>query len=77
MIRRPPISTLFPYTTLFRSDNKRVEKMTPEHLKKYSTVTEVVDGRRVDKRLEREKAEALYRKLRASGAEAYIVKEKL
>src|SRR2546421_7184466 len=24
MIRRPPRSTLFPYTTLFRSDNQRV-----------------------------------------------------
>src|SRR5437868_8813522 len=28
MIRRPPISTLFPYTTLFRSDF--VEKSIPE-----------------------------------------------
>src|SRR3712207_7187057 len=27
MIRRPPISTLFPYTTLFRSDEGSVEKV--------------------------------------------------
>src|SRR5256885_11668245 len=26
MIRRPPRSTLFPYTTLFRSDPRRVDK---------------------------------------------------
>src|SRR3712207_8699353 len=26
MIRRPPRSTLFPYTTLFRSDDSRFEK---------------------------------------------------
>src|SRR5258706_5683343 len=26
MIRRPPRSTLFPYTTLFRSDQRREEK---------------------------------------------------
>src|SRR5688572_32660805 len=25
MLRRPPISTLFPYTTLFRSNGKRVD----------------------------------------------------
>src|SRR3712207_8735229 len=28
MIRRPPRSTLFPYTTLFRSDQPLVERMT-------------------------------------------------
>src|SRR2546430_10227863 len=30
MIRRPPRSTLFPYTTLFRSLTVRLETMTPE-----------------------------------------------
>src|SRR2546430_3593233 len=29
MIRRPPRSTLFPYTTLFRSHPKRHPRMTP------------------------------------------------
>src|SRR3712207_7581583 len=29
MIRRPPRSTLFPYTTLFRSKNGRNESLTP------------------------------------------------
>src|SRR3712207_8577196 len=28
MIRRPPRSTLFPYTTLFRSDGKRLGRYT-------------------------------------------------
>src|SRR3712207_7980684 len=30
MIRRPPRSTLFPYTTLFRSDLRRVTFLAPE-----------------------------------------------
>src|SRR5690349_24976813 len=30
MIRRPPRSTLFPYTTLFRSGGRRSEKRPPE-----------------------------------------------
>src|SRR5256885_12549800 len=29
MIRRPPRSTLFPYTTLFRSDSRRAIKREP------------------------------------------------
>src|SRR5260221_6540685 len=29
MIRRPPRSTLFPYTTLFRSDGRSLEWATP------------------------------------------------
>src|SRR5260221_1250216 len=29
MIRRPPRSTLFPYTTLFRSPRKRLREMAP------------------------------------------------
>src|SRR4051794_41559415 len=34
MIRRPPRSTLFPYTTLFRSDHPHDDNFpfTPEHL---------------------------------------------
>src|SRR3712207_8579934 len=32
MIRRPPRSTLFPYTTLFRSRNRNAVKMPPEPL---------------------------------------------
>src|SRR2546426_7705409 len=31
MIRRPPRSTLFPYTTLFRSARARVEVHLPRH----------------------------------------------
>src|SRR3989442_5912204 len=33
MIRRPPRSTLFPYTTLFRSSVLRVEGVTAHHLR--------------------------------------------
>src|SRR2546430_13756592 len=29
MIRRPPRSTLFPYTTLFRSSNTRINDLSP------------------------------------------------
>src|SRR3712207_8850996 len=32
MIRRPPRSTLFPYTTLFRSLAVLVERVGPEHV---------------------------------------------
>src|SRR5256885_9168605 len=31
MIRRPPRSTLFPYTTLFRSPKERVDSVRPGH----------------------------------------------
>src|SRR5438093_1645728 len=31
MIRRPPISTLFPYTTLFRSENHRGHRRCRDH----------------------------------------------
>src|SRR5688572_32420960 len=31
MIRRPPISTLFPYTTLFRSDKEYCDMMVKGH----------------------------------------------
>src|SRR3712207_7655201 len=31
MIRRPPRSTLFPYTTLFRSDHPHVPDWTQDH----------------------------------------------
>src|SRR2546429_1770513 len=33
MIRRPPRSTLFPYTTLFRSRGARPARHGPEHLR--------------------------------------------
>src|SRR5258708_36734563 len=32
MIRRPPRSTLFPYTTLFRSEDQRIEALFGEFL---------------------------------------------
>src|SRR2546427_4194364 len=34
MIRRPPISTLFPYTTLFRSSESESRRCMPHHRKK-------------------------------------------
>src|SRR2546430_5334663 len=36
MIRRPPRSTLFPYTTLFRSEQLRIEKWIDMRVKKFS-----------------------------------------
>src|SRR5437773_3326601 len=56
MLRRPPISTLFPYTTLFRSGFKQVidripltangkpYKLTEEYTKTGSPVTSPLDG---------------------------------
>src|SRR5687768_17683534 len=41
MIRRPPRSTLFPYTTLFRSDGEDVDLL-------YSTRTDLAIGGRVN-----------------------------
>src|SRR2546428_8544194 len=35
MIRRPPRSTLFPYTTLFRSQFRRVDRRTPVTERRY------------------------------------------
>src|SRR5256885_12836974 len=40
MIRRPPRSTLFPYTTLFRS--RRASRIRPEPSRKSHTATVVV-----------------------------------
>src|SRR5256885_13079338 len=64
MIRRPPRSTLFPYTTLFRSGWDRVETPYLERLRGFELVIEpepvvaegweVVDDRlRLDDELER------------------------
>src|SRR5258708_23002362 len=36
MIRRPPRSTLFPYTTLFRSSHKRSAEAGPEMRRRFS-----------------------------------------
>src|SRR5256885_10330971 len=63
MIRRPPRSTLFPYTTLFRSRQPRdrhralalaeqVEKARPEHLNRSQAVGEIHRRAAVDDRLE-------------------------
>ena len=48
----------------------------PQHCENTHVVVEVVDGRVVETRLPKESAERLYRKLRASGADANICKEK-
>src|SRR2546422_7142345 len=37
MIRRPPRSTLFPYTTLFRSMEKEVGKGLPDSQQRYNS----------------------------------------
>src|SRR5256885_8595819 len=44
MIRRPPRSTLFPYTTLFRSAGK-AKHIAAEHLEANPDDLELVDGR--------------------------------
>src|SRR5256885_15768346 len=47
MIRRPPRSTLFPYTTLFRSTTARVQwgKGGPEHTSVHNHVSAIENDR--------------------------------
>src|SRR2546430_10117453 len=45
MIRRPPRSTLFPYTTLFRSDPLPVVAAHPEHRRVAGGAAGAVDAR--------------------------------
>src|SRR4051812_49716627 len=48
MIRRPPRSTLFPYTTLFRSD------VHPHHPRRHASRTPEREGRQIHPRAARE-----------------------
>src|SRR2546422_8521361 len=45
MIRRPPRSTLFPYTTLFRSD---IEKLSLPKPKSYVDVRKLLEDKDID-----------------------------
>ena len=57
MIRRPPRSTLFPYTTLFRSDRELAEEMS-EVLKEWLDRRRRTDLRdRIGRRTENERVE--------------------
>src|SRR2546426_9121903 len=47
MIRRPPRSTLFPYTTLFRSIEEEVEKMTLATRHGADTVMDLSTGKNI------------------------------
>src|SRR2546426_8066081 len=52
MIRRPPRSTLFPYTTLFRSASEPLEQVTTgslEALRKYSQAQRANDAGETDR----------------------------
>src|SRR2546422_4772581 len=46
MIRRPPRSTLFPYTTLFRADVGVVTRIAPAHLEFFVSVEEIALAKR-------------------------------
>src|SRR3712207_7304935 len=61
MIRRPPRSTLFPYTTLFRSAEQMSEIMDriAEHVKQHRTTLVFVNTRRMSERLAHDLAERL------------------
>src|SRR2546430_16604909 len=46
MIRRPPRSTLFPYTTLFRSHRRRLEPPEHEHAVRHDVEREEAEHQR-------------------------------
>src|SRR5260221_1242894 len=46
MIRRPPRSTLFPYTTLFRSDSDRVDRSMDQRMNRHEERLDRADGGR-------------------------------
>src|SRR5436305_8647871 len=54
MIRRPPRSTLFPYTTLFRSDakvlNTQAEELSKQNIRvrTYHDLRELLDNKEID-----------------------------
>src|SRR3712207_7749494 len=50
MIRRPPRSTLFPYTTLFRSENGRIRQCVVPSDRDQVVEAQVVDVRQHDRR---------------------------
>src|SRR6266699_4299184 len=54
MIRRPPRSTLFPYTTLFRSLDRQETEIGPPLDHRLGDVTELAIGLRLGVRLEQE-----------------------
>src|SRR3989442_11770298 len=56
MIRRPPRSTLFPYTTLFRSCRRRRETLSSGHLQ-VEAVDEQTSARRPEARSEEHTSE--------------------
>src|SRR5690349_24078106 len=51
MIRRPPRSTLFPYTTLFRSRSGGRRRLRPRQLRPRARRLDAVEARRRDARL--------------------------
>src|SRR2546422_7593140 len=53
MIRRPPRSTLFPYTTLFRSSSKGLRWAPPPLVREATTPTPRCFSQRARKRLKR------------------------
>src|SRR5690625_6776107 len=59
MIRRPPRSTLFPYTTLFRSDPQRVHRHHPQRIAEGERVGERPDQGRGDEEAQDRKSTRL------------------
>src|SRR2546422_6365033 len=57
MIRRPPRSTLFPYTTLFRSPSARSEgmKTTPYPVRLPKRLLELADLRAAEEQVDRDR----------------------
>src|SRR5260370_33065748 len=60
MIRRPPRSTLFPYTTLFRSENCR--RKLSERAARDGAIVREITGRRFASSISERRLPALYRR---------------
>src|SRR3712207_6978900 len=76
MIRRPPRSTLFPYTTLFRSEQHEQQHPGPEHLAEHLGVLDAAEpqpvGPDVGERREQEEGDQDRKSTRLNSSHANI-----
>src|SRR5688500_19963428 len=70
MLRTPPLSALFPYTTLFRSDEEQPRQRVARHPRRFDVLLEIAGGNRLVGEQERQDAgERLLRERGRCGGE--------